>query len=60
MNAKTLLMRRAVIENDNQSNHADAEVFNYDYDYIIENNGTLEELEQKAIEFLKQLGLRTC
>lgn len=45
MNAKTLLVRRAAIETNKQSNHADAEVFNYNYDYIIENNGTLEELE---------------
>ena len=37
------------------SNESDANVENYIYDYIIENNGTLEDLEQKAIEFIKKL-----
>ena len=55
MNASTLLIRRDAIETNEQSNHADAEVFNYDYDYIIENNGTLEELEQSAITFLREV-----
>lgn len=55
MNAKTLLIRRAAIETNDQSNHADSEVFNYEYDYIIENNGTLEDLEQAAVAFLKEL-----
>lgn len=35
------------------TNHADREVYNYKYDYIIENNGTIEDLKQKAIEFIK-------
>lgn len=55
MNAKTLLIRRAAVEANDQSNHADSEVFNYEYDYIIENNGTLEDLEQAAVAFLKEL-----
>lgn len=58
MGAKTLLIRRTAIENSEQSNHADAEVFNYDYDYIIENNGTKEELETKAKDFLTNLGYK--
>lgn len=37
------------------SNHADKNVFNYDYDYIIENNNTLAELKNKAREFLKKI-----
>ena len=56
MNAQTLLMRRATVEDAEQSNHADSEVFQYNYDYIINNDGTEEELEQKAIEFLKTIG----
>ena len=32
-------------------NGSDDVVENYDYDHIIDNNGTLEELEQKAILF---------
>lgn len=31
-----------------KSNHADANVMNYEYDYIIENNGTLEQLDKVA------------
>lgn len=37
------------------SNESDKNVENYQYDYLVENNGTLEELEQKAIEFIKEL-----
>ena len=44
-NAKTIL-----IKNDRvapiTSNMADANVFNYEYDFVIENNGTLEEFEE--------------
>jgi len=36
----------------NFSNHADANVENFDYDYIIDNNGTLEDLKVKAKKFL--------
>ncbi len=50
-NAKTIL-----IENNNidiiDSNMADANVFKYDYDYIIPNNGTLEEFQNKVYGFI--------
>lgn len=36
-----------------ESNHADANVKNYEYDYIIENNGTLEQLDEVAKTFVK-------
>lgn len=52
LGAKTLLIRREVVENNEQSNHADSEVFNFEYDYIIYNNGILAELEEKADDFL--------
>lgn len=58
MNALTLLIRRPSIEGEEQSNHADAEVFNYDYDYTIYNDGTVEDLENKAVEFLNKLKIR--
>ncbi len=48
--AKTILIRSPRIEKI-KSNHADANVENYKYDYIIENNGTLEQLEECAKEF---------
>jgi dephospho-CoA kinase len=53
-NAKTIL-----IKNDRvpfiESNMADANVYNYTYDYVIENNGTLEEFEKNIIEFYNSL-----
>lgn len=53
--AKTLLVKRAGLENI-VSNYSDANVDNYDYDYIIKNS-TLEELDKKAYEFVQQLKL---
>lgn len=35
-----------------ESNHADANVKNYEYDYTIENDGTLEQLERVAKLFV--------
>lgn len=35
-----------------ESNHADRDVEKYNYDYIIENNGTLEQLERVAKLFV--------
>ena len=35
-----------------ESNHADRDVENYEYDYIIENDGTLEQLERVAKLFV--------
>ena len=54
LNAKTILIRNKNIP-PITSNMADANVENYTYDYIIENNGTLEELEEKAIEFISEV-----
>lgn len=53
-NAKTLL-----IKNDNvkqvDSNFGDAHVFDYTYDYTIENNGTLEEFKSTVENFAKNV-----
>lgn len=38
-----------------ESNHADANVEEYDYDYIIENDGTLEQLEKVARLFANEI-----
>lgn len=47
------------IKNDNvkiiTSNESDRNVENFTYDYIIENNGSLEELEEKAKELIIKL-----
>ena len=52
--AKTLL-----ITNKNVAailtNYSDSDINNYQYDYTIHNDGTLEELEQKAKEFVKNI-----
>lgn len=58
LNAKTLLIRRPAVESNEQSNHADAQVFNYNYDYTITNDGTLADLEQKAVDFLLEIGCK--
>ena len=55
LGATTLLIRRADVESNEQSNHADANVFNFKYDIEIENNGSLEELNEKAIHFCNYL-----
>lgn len=51
-NAKTLLIRRSSVENNKQSNHADANVLEYDYDYAIYNNGTIDKLQKIAKNFM--------
>ena len=51
LGAKTILMRRDEAENQEQSNHADARVLDYEYDYTFENNGTIADLLQKVSEF---------
>lgn len=38
-----------------ESNHADRDVENYEYDYIIENDGTLEQLEMVAKLFVRDI-----
>lgn len=54
-NGTTVLIRRSEAENSPTSNHADANVLDYKYDYIIDNNKTFEELEKTASLFLKNL-----
>lgn len=58
LGAKTLLIRRPEIETKEQSNHADSDVFNYNYDYTIMNDGTLWDLEKKAANFVLELGYK--
>ena len=55
LGAVTLLIRRADAEAQETSNHADANVLNFDYDWVIENNGSLEDLEKKTNDFLDLL-----
>lgn len=50
--AETILIKRG--ETKDYGNHADNNVFNYEYDYIIENNGTLDDLRKTAKNFIKE------
>ena len=54
--AKTILVKRDSVEHIT-SNAADANVFNYTYDYVIENNGTIEDLKDTAERFLIKVGI---
>ena len=46
------------IEDYNASNHADANVENFEYDIVINNNGTLEDLAAVAMNFIKTEGIK--
>ena len=50
LNAKTIVVVRDGVD-PNQSNPADANVLNYDYDIIIRNDGSLGDLKTKAERF---------
>ncbi len=52
--ADTILIRNPNVKKIN-SNHADRDVENYEYDYIIENNGTLEQLDEVAKRFVNYI-----
>lgn len=51
-NAKTILVTRNSVEQI-MSNMADANVYNYEYDYTIHNDGTIEDLKEIAEQFVK-------
>lgn len=51
--AKIILIRRPSVESHDQSNTSDANVLNFDYDIVFNNDGTPEELKEKVSEFLK-------
>lgn len=53
--AITVLMRRGEVENNEQSNHADDEVFNFNYDVTVHNEYSLESLKLAANVFLENL-----
>ena len=51
-NAKTILLKRDSVKHIS-SNMADANVYNYNYDVIIGNNGDIDELREKALCFAR-------
>ena len=52
LNATTVLVRRLGDEMNETSNHADANVFEYEYDYTIKNYGDLSDLVAECAGFL--------
>lgn len=57
LGAKTVLIRRESSEQIGASNSSDRDVLEYQYDVIINNNGTVEELETETIDFLITEGI---
>lgn len=57
--AETILIENPNVEKI-KSNHADANVNNYNYDYIIKNDGTLEQLDKMAYLFSEQVIKNNC
>ena len=55
LNATTVLIRREEVEFDKTSNHADADVFYYDYDLTIYNNSDIIHLEDEARKFIEYM-----
>ena len=55
LNATTVLIRRDSVEYDEVSNHADSDVFYYDYDLTIYNNSDIIHLEDAARKFIEYM-----
>lgn len=51
----TLLIKNSRV-NTITTNHADAEVDNFNYTHIVDNEGTLEDLKNSALKFIRRLG----
>ena len=56
LNAKTLLIRRPSLEGHDYGNSSDDGVDNYDYDYVVDNDGGLDVFGIAATKFLVELG----
>lgn len=55
--AKSVLVRRPETEVDEFSNHADAEVMDYEYDIVVDNDGDLDHLDKLALKFIGAEGI---
>lgn len=60
LNATTVIVRRLGDEVNETSNHADANVFDYEYDYTIKNYGDLSDLVVECVGFLDYMKERDC
>ena len=54
-NATTVLVRRLGDEVQETSNESDANVLNYEYDFIVRNYGNMENLRMEAYRFLAHM-----
>lgn len=54
LHAKSILIRRDLAEDAAVSNHADANVLNFNYDIEITNNGDLRDLAFSALDFVEK------
>lgn len=52
LNATTLLIRRPGDDDIDTSNDSDLQVFEYDYDWVINNDGSFKDLESAAERFI--------
>ena len=55
LNATTVFIRREEVENNEVSNHADSDVFYYNYDLTIYNNSDIIHLEDEARKFIEYM-----
>lgn len=55
--AKTILINRDSVKEEVQSNHADSDIENYNYDIIIYNNNDRADLEDTVLTFLRKENL---
>lgn len=53
--ATTVLIKRKEVDNVAHLSEVDMNTWDYKYDYVIDNNGTLEDLKQSAKEFLNKI-----
>ena len=58
-NAQTLCIRRPDIEGEEYGNHADDNVFNYDYNYVYCNDKGLKDFKKDAIKFTNWIGSKS-
>lgn len=58
MNATALLITRPEADSVTPSNISDAKVRDYQYDYVIDNSGTIEDLYLSASQFLDRIGIK--
>lgn len=52
-NAQRVFLRKDSLSGQKHGNHSDDDLESFDYDIYVDNNGSLEDLEKTAIDFIK-------